>query len=196
MKIQIQVADRRVQKTQQSLRNALIALILEKHYDTITVQDIIDRANVGRSTFYLHFRDKEDLFRGDWERLLNHFVERIKRKNLFEGRIFPICELFEHLKDFHHFYRALVKSGKIEWLFSLGQKYLAERLEKHITSLLETENRTLVPIPILANYLACEIFSNLKWWLDNDMPYSPEKMDEIFHNLATLGFRQSIEEIG
>lgn len=69
-----QKADRRVQKTQQSLRNALIALILEKHYDTISVQDIIERANVGRSTFYLHFRDKEDLFRGDWQRMLEYFV--------------------------------------------------------------------------------------------------------------------------
>ncbi len=189
MNAQTKTEDRRINRTQQSLRKALIELILEKHYDTISVQDIIDRANVGRSTFYTHFRDKEDLFRGDWERVLDHFVEQIKAESLHEGRIFPIRELFEHLKDFHHFYRALVKSGKIEQIFSLGQKYLAERIELRIISLLSIEDTPLIPIPILANYLASEIVSNLKWWLDNNMPHSPEKMDEIFHGLVVLGFR-------
>jgi AcrR family transcriptional regulator len=181
--------DRRINRTQQSLRNALIELILEKHYDTISVQDIIDRANVGRSTFYLHFRDKEDLFRGDWERLLNHFVSKMSAESLNEGRIFPIRELFEHLQDFHHFYRALVKSGKIAHIFNIGQRYLAEQIEAKIISLLTIEDTPLIPTPILANYLSSEIFSNLKWWLDNNMPYSPEKMDEIFHQLVVEGFR-------
>jgi AcrR family transcriptional regulator len=184
--------DRRINRTQQSLRKALIELILEKHYDTISVQDIIDRANVGRSTFYTHFRDKEDLFRGDWERILNHFVDQIKIESLSEGRIFPIQALFAHLKDFHHFYRALVKSGKIEQIFSLGQRYMSKRIEERVILLLSIEENPLVPIPILANYLASEIFSNLKWWLDNNMPYSPEKMDEMFHSLVTPGFRQAL----
>lgn len=189
MNAQTKTEDRRINRTQQSLRSALIELILEKHYDTISVQDIIDRANVGRSTFYLHFRDKEDLFRGDWERVLNHFVGKITAESLHEGRIFPIRELFEHLKDFHHFYRALVKSGKIEQIFSVGQKYLAEQIELKIISLLSIEDTLLIPIPILANYLSSEIVSNLKWWLDNNMPHSPEKMDEIFHQLVVVGFR-------
>ena len=59
--------DRRVGRTVTSLRKALTELILEKHYDSITVQDIIDRANVGRSTFYTHFRDKEDVLISDWK---------------------------------------------------------------------------------------------------------------------------------
>ena len=165
-----QKADRRVQKTQQSLRNALIELILEKHYDTISVQDIIDRANVGRSTFYLHFRDKEDLFRGDWQRMLEYFVGQITPENLQAGRIFPIQEIFEHLKDFHRLYRALVKSGKIERLFGYGQKYLAERIEVRFQNGFNLESQTAIPFPILANYLASEVFSQLKWWLDNEMP--------------------------
>ncbi|NJM53793.1 MAG: TetR family transcriptional regulator [Blastocatellia bacterium] len=90
MNIKNETADRRTNRTQKALRNALIELILEKHYDTISVQDIIDRADIGRSTFYNHFRDKEDLFRGDWERVLHHFVEQITAENLREGRIFPI----------------------------------------------------------------------------------------------------------
>src|SRR5215207_10196482 len=53
--------DRRVRRTQELLRGALMALIMEKGYDRITVQDILDEADVGRSTFYAHYRDKEDL---------------------------------------------------------------------------------------------------------------------------------------
>lgn len=191
-----QKADRRVQKTQQSLRNALIALILEKHYDTISVQDIIERANVGRSTFYLHFRDKEDLFRGDWQRMLEYFVGQITPENLQAGRIFPIQEIFEHLKDFHRLYRALVKSGKIERLFGYGQKYLAERIEVRFQNGFNLESQTAIPLPILANYLASEVFSQLKWWLDNEMPYAPAEMDEIFHRLLLPGVNSVINETG
>lgn len=187
-------ADRRAQKTQQSLRNALIELILKKHYDTISVQNIIDRANVGRSTFYLHFRDKEDLFRGDWQRLLEYFVGQITPKNLQTGRIFSVRELFEHLKDFHRLYRALVKSGKIDRLFGYGQKYLAERIEIKINDDFSFETQQVIPIPILANYLASEVFSQLKWWLDNEMPYPPERMDEIFHRLVLPGVNSAFNQ--
>lgn len=196
MNVKVQTEDRRVQRTQKSLRDALISLILEKHYDTISVQDIIDRANVGRSTFYLHFRDKEDLFRGDWQRMLGYFVGQITTENLQAGRIFPVRELFEHLKDFHHLYRALVKSGKTDRLFSYGQKYLAERIEAKIVSVLTSGEQTSIPPPILANYLASEVFSQLKWWLDNDMPYSPARMDEIFHLMVLPGVNSAINKTG
>lgn len=196
MNVKAKTEDRRVQRTQQSLRNALIELILEQHYDSISVQDIIDRANVGRSTFYLHFRDKEDLFRGDWQRMLEFFVGQITTENLQTGRIFPIRELFEHLKDFHHLYRALVKSGKIDRLFGYGQKYLAERIEVRINTALNLEEKTNIPIPILANFLSSEVFSQLKWWLDNDMPYPPEQMDEIFHRLIMPGIESALNQTG
>jgi AcrR family transcriptional regulator len=58
--------DRRTQRTRHQLGRALVGLVEEKRFDDITVQDVIDRADVGRSTFYTHFRDKEDLLRKDW----------------------------------------------------------------------------------------------------------------------------------
>lgn len=195
MTVKTPIADRRVQRTQKSLRDALIALILDKHYDAISVQDIIDRAGVGRSTFYLHFRDKEDLFRGDWQRVVEYFVAQMTAENLRSGRIFPVRELFNHLKDFHHLYRALAKSGKIERLFSLAQKHLAEKIEVQLNSVLAHETPTNIPIPILANYLATEVFSNLKWWLDKNMPHAPERMDEVFHRLIVPGFREGLKQL-
>src|SRR5579871_6195119 len=70
-----QKPDRRVQKTRQALQEALIALILEKGYDNVIVRDILDRANVGRSTFYAHYQDKDDLLRSRFERLQAAFEE-------------------------------------------------------------------------------------------------------------------------
>src|SRR5258706_16136663 len=109
--------DRRVDRTMAALRTALIELIQEKHYDSITVQDIIDRANVGRSTFYTHFRDKEDVLIGDWKRILGFFIESINFEYAGMSRFVPVRELMLHLKEFHALYRALVRSGKAERLF-------------------------------------------------------------------------------
>ncbi len=195
MSAQAKTIDRRVLKTKHSLSKALIELIQEKHYDSITVQDVIDRANVGRSTFYTHFRDKEDLLMGDWKKALDFFLKQFKWENLKSGRFVPIAELFAHLKDFHPFYRALVKSSKIERLFNNGKRYFAEIIEKELDSHIIDKTSLSVPLPILSNYLAEEIFSQLKWWLDNNMPYSAREMDDTFHQLIMPGFRASIKNV-
>lgn len=170
----------------------MLELILEKHYDSITVQDIIDRANVGRSTFYVHYRDKEDLLFSDWKSFLDFFVSHLNWNNLPNGNFVPFRELLYHLKDFHPFYRALVKSQKIERLYKTGSIYLAELIQKELT---ERFDNLLVkiPLPILANYLSTEIFAQLRWWLDNNMLYSPEEMNDIFHQLVMSGVRNSFE---
>jgi AcrR family transcriptional regulator len=181
--------DRRSNRTQQSLRKAIKEIILEKHYDEITVQNIIDRADVGRSTFYAHYRDKEDLFRGDWERFLGFLIQHIDFEKIGKGGFVPIKMLFQHLIDFHPFYRVIVKSRKSERLFRIGQNHLAKAIERKLTLLPGNEQPAFVPIPIMANYLANEIFTLLLWWLEQNMPYTPERMDEIFHQLITPGFR-------
>ncbi len=186
--------DRRSTRTRVALRHSLIQLIQEKHFDEITVQDIIDRANVGRSTFYAHFRDKEDLLFGDWTRFLEGIVQHIDWANAGKNRFVPIREFFIHLKDVHPFYRALVKSSKIERMFKTGVEYLSQGIEKSLTQFLTDQPQPSIPVPILANHLASTIFEQLKWWLDNNMPYPPERMDEIFHALVSPNFQFLAEE--
>lgn len=178
--------DRRVSRTVHTLRSALFELIQEKHYDTITVQDIIDRANVGRSTFYTHFRDKEDLLIGDWKKFLDLLAVHIDLRAP-NGRIAPVEGLMMHLKDYHAFYRALVKSGKTERLFALGIEHLAGRIEAKI---LGAKNVDLsVPASVCSHYLALQIFGMLRWWLDNNMQQTPAEMDRIFRELVAPGIR-------
>jgi AcrR family transcriptional regulator len=195
MHMKSKTSDRRTDRTRRALRKALVELILEKRYDAITVQDVIDRANVGRSTFYAHYRDKEDLFLSDWEGLLEAFVRGSNWQNMADGRVMPIKELFGHVQEFHHFYRALVRSRKTVWLFKTGQSYLTKSIEDVLTARLADAPPPSVPLPILSSYLASSMLNLLKWWLDHNMPYTPERMDEIFHRLIMPGCQSVLPSV-
>jgi len=185
--------DRRVCRTRRSLSDALVGLILEKRFDAITVQEVIDRADVGRSTFYAHFRGKEDLFLSDWKRLLDGFVARIEWARAGGGRFVPVRGLFEHAREFRRFYGALVRSRKTDWLFETGRAHLAESIEGSLGAWLAGRPAPSVPVAVVSNYLACEIVSLLRWWLDHGLPHTPERMDEIFHQLVGPGIREAIK---
>ncbi|MEO6392545.1 MAG: TetR/AcrR family transcriptional regulator [Pyrinomonadaceae bacterium] len=187
--------DRRAGRTQDALRKALIGLILEKRYDSITVQDIIDRANVGRSTFYAHFKDQDDLFLRDIERVLNQVAQHIDWSNVSEPHCVPIRELFTHVQDFERFFKALARSRKVDWFYRNGRRILAQCLETSLTKALVAGTRPGVPIPIIANYLAGSMLDMLRWWVDHDMPESPERMDQVFHELVLPGVRQALAGI-
>lgn len=187
--------DRRAGRTQDALRKALIDLILEKRYDSITVQDIIDRANVGRSTFYAHFKDKDDLFLRDIERVLGQVVQHINWRQMNEPRCVPIRELFTHVKDFERFFRALARSRKVDWFYRNGRRILAQSLENSLTQSVVDQTRAAIPPPILSNYLAGGMLDLLRWWVDHDMVYPPEEMDRIFHELVMPGVRNALSGV-
>ena len=65
------ITDRRVQRTRKALRSALLELIKEKGYDSVSVEEITQRANLGRATFYLHYKDKEDLLVDEFNEIVN-----------------------------------------------------------------------------------------------------------------------------
>jgi len=103
--------DRRVQRTRQLLDDALMVLIVEKGYETITVQNIIDRANLGRSTFYAHYQDKEDLLRSGMEELVHSIIWHVENTSKDEqngkrGRILSTAPLFHHTQEQYPLYKA------------------------------------------------------------------------------------------
>ena len=192
--------DRRTRRTQRALKDALVQLIQEKHYDKITVQNLIDRANVGRSTFYAHYRDKESLFRSDWEGFLDAVADHIPWQNVFKGgRFIPLKEILCHMLELRVFCMALARSRKIDSLFKSGTTHLAKKFEEGLAAQLSsqsiTRSQTGVPLTVLSHFLASAIFSQIKWWLDNGMSPAPERMDEIFHELVMPGFRAALREL-
>jgi len=181
--------DRRTQRTRRELSGALVDLIKEKRFDDITVQNVIDRAGVGRSTFYSHFRDKEDVFEQQWEQFIERLAGQINWDKAGTGSFVPVTSLFQHLQEAQSFYRGLVRSRKIDAIFKSGIEYLSHKIEE---ALKRSVIKPSIPIPILSNYLASELFALLKWWLDAGMPYTPESMDEIFHRLINPSFKSAL----
>jgi AcrR family transcriptional regulator len=173
-------------RTISALRTALIELMHEKHYDSITVQDIIDRANVGRSTFYSHFRDKEDLLIGDWKRFFEMIAFHVDLNTGKNGRVAPIEPIMMHIKDMHSLYRALERSGKTDRLFSVGTDYLAQKLEEKIRATVDVSKMSVSP-EFSAHLLSLQIFGTLKWWLDRNMSTTSAEMGRMFQEVVGPG---------
>jgi AcrR family transcriptional regulator len=110
--------DRRSLRTRQLLSDALVSLLFQQRYDTITVQDIIDRANVGRSTFYKHFYDKDDLLVSNIESLLERLSATISLGDASHSTLLPSRRLFEHVGDYRALYQALVRSLTHDLLYT------------------------------------------------------------------------------
>ncbi len=182
--------DRRIQRTQQALRNALVELILEKGYPKITVQNIIDRANVGRSTFYTHFLDKDDLLVSGF-----HAWAFDLSRNVSDGENAPGDGHIIHSQDFflhadHHrdLYRAMLESGGGNLILKVGQEHIQHQIEAHLRELLG-ERELPIPLPFITNYLAGALLSLIKWWIENDIPYNAEQMDTMFQAMAMPGIQ-------
>ena len=185
--------DRRTQRTRRQVSGALVDLIKEKRFDDITVQNVIDRAGVGRSTFYSHFRGKEDVFEQQWEEFIGRLAGQINWAKVGAGSFVPVRSLFQHLQEAQSFYRGLVRSRKIDPIFKSGIESLSQRIE---AALKRRVVEPSIPIPILSNYLASELFALLRWWLDAGMPYTPASMDEIFHRLINPSFKSALRIAG
>ena len=188
MKPKKQTSDRR---TRTKVSHALVDLIQEKRFDDITVQNLIDRAGVGRSTFYSHYRDKEDAFEHQWEGLNRHVADQIRWEKAGLESFFPVVPFFQHLQKAQSFYRGLLRSGKVDGLFKRGVDYLSRHIEAELSQRMKSRE-VAVPIPVLSHYLANEFFGLLKWWLDAGMPYTPAAMDKMFHRLVNPTMRSAL----
>ena len=180
--------DLRIRRTRSLLSNALVALMQEKSIDKITVQEVLDRAAVGRSTFYLHYRDKDDLFLCVLEDGLEMWSTALLRKQEKSYRIAPVAEFFMHVGDAKKLYRALVDSGRIHVFFELAQGYFARSIARHLKDI-GLKDLVQSELDARSHALAGNLLSLLKWWLDRGARESPKTMDELFHRMAWNGLQ-------
>lgn len=183
--------DRRVERTRQLLRDALVSLILEKGYQKITVQDIIDRANVGRSTFYSHFRDKQDLLFSGFDELAHDLDRHMRLQDADEDdqeHLLHSLEFFIHAYHNQELYMAMTESGGGELLMEIARQHMQDHIEAHLKQLPSIGDE--IPLPVITNFLAGSLLTMIIWWLEHKMPYEPHEMDEMFNALAMPGVRQ------
>ena len=184
--------DRRTQRTQQALMDALLDLLKVKHYDAISVKDIIEKANVGRSTFYAHYQTKDDLLKSGFERVLDMLLEQLVFDECEQNITLDTAPLFRHAQDHARLFRTLAWGSSFELITMQGQAALGEKFLQHLSPFVYAVGQPTVPLSVLAYSLAGSILLLLKWWLENDMPNSPETMDSIFQRLIMPGIRSAL----
>jgi AcrR family transcriptional regulator len=177
--------DRRITRTRENLFHAILTLMLEKRYDDITVQDIIDRANVGRSTFYAHFQDKEDLAVSNLVHGLDILARAIEQSNPNPNNFLPGRELFEHIRENYQMFKAMTSGRGLELFYQKGQEYWSQRVAVRFQAMLTAGQEARVPIPLLAHFVSGTLVTMLKWWIDNKMPYTSDRMADIVEQLVT-----------
>ena len=184
--------DRRSQRTHRLVISAMLELMAEKSYDAITVQDLLDRANIGRSTFYSHYFDKEDVLASVAEQMLEMLSQQFSQRNAGQG-IIPSLELFQHALQNQQHFRAMLRGHAREVVWDAAQASLSRTIEQTLAATLATKRSPSVPLTVISQYLAGAFLNLLKWWLEAEMPYSPAQMDEMFQQLALPGVWATVE---
>jgi AcrR family transcriptional regulator len=170
-------------ETQRQLTDVLMQLILEKGYEAVTVKDITERAGIDRSTFYLHFSDKQDLLFKSQQQLIDDLIGRVQP----DGEpLSGVALTFEHMAEHVNEYQVLLQF----------EGSTVPRLQDHITRAIKPiiEQRLhdnhadeSVDVDLVANFITGALRSTARWWLQNGMPYPPDEITRRFVQLAIHG---------
>jgi AcrR family transcriptional regulator len=179
--------DRRSKRTRQLLGNALVELMLEKPFDEITVQDILDRADIGRSTFYAHYSDKENLLMSEIERVIYQLDAYTRAVGEQTHLLLPSLELFRHLREQHRLLQAFIWGRASDMLTRSFQGRVSKIVEHNLLALMGDTVKFSVPLSLIADFVTATFMTLLRWWLDDEMRSTPEQMDEMFQKLVMPG---------
>ncbi len=214
------IPDRRVQKTRKLLQDALIEIVAEKGYESVSVREILDKANVGRSTFYAHFQDKDQLLRSILDGLDELFEQHKKRlsdttKDLGSAsnternpEVSPTLSLFQFVGQNHRFFKVMLEKrgygifakpiydyvfAHVHYIFTNPtHDAVYARLHEPFKMLRSREKHSSLETEIAAHYFASALMGILVWWVGKDMPCTAEEIDRFFRQLAMPGFRHVV----
>lgn len=183
-----QIKDRRIQKTQKLLREALVSLIHEKDYDSIVVKEILDRANVGRSTFYTHFRDKDELLVSGIQDMLQAVpsIRLPPSAKRYEKIVWFSLPIFEYHDQHRRAGKARIGTRGRAILHEYLQKVLAERIADDVRKGLQGRPKAAGQIPpdLFVQYVASTFIRVLNWWMDSRNPLPPKEVNNVFRALT------------
>lgn len=185
--------DRRIQRTRQLLEGALLSLIKEKEFESISVQEIIDRANVGRATFYAHYDNKEDLLESGFDGLLAALQERQRearsRRGLMEDRLFAFSHhLLAHADEHRDIFPAMVSKKGGALIQHLLRKLLVKVVREDVREAAQDAGRP-VPEEAIVQFIAGGLFGLMMWWLGSKKRLPVEDVESLFRRLAVSALK-------
>lgn len=178
--------DRRVQKTKDSLFDALGILMEKKKYNRITIQDIIDEANIGRSTFYTHFETKDDLLFARSEQylgFLNNYIYHVIERSDNEKELLSIQDLFEHIEDNKKAIGTLFKNEGSEMFTQKAVKYWQDAIIGYLNRKYPTGFINDVPNLLVSYHISNTLIHLLELWVNGHTNYTPTEMNLYFQRL-------------
>ena len=175
--------DRRIEKSKQALRSASLQLMLEKGYEAMTVSDIVERANVGRSTFYAHFADKEDLMQENLQGLRDYLESQAKLRDAEPIAVHPALAfslpMLLHVYEQRQMFQGLVRPIA-EMMHSMLVDHVKERL-------FASDDVLGGPIDLVAEFIVGAFLSVCVWWMNADSQLQAEQVDKFFREIASRG---------
>jgi AcrR family transcriptional regulator len=178
--------ERRKRRTHKALKQAALELVLEKGYDSVTIQDIVDHADYGRGTFYLHFDDKESVV---WEIIMDGLDEANQQghRRSMEGKYPPgylgYLITFEHAEQNRDLYRLMMGSQGSSLLSHRVAQVLAGQIESSIRSGMYDPNPALPP-DVAAQSIVGALVRLVFWWLDSPNEYTPRQMADMLWQMV------------
>jgi len=195
--------NRRVERTRELLQKALMELIAEHEYDAITIQDIVDRAKLGRTTFYLHYNSKDELFMSCHEAIISEFhlglLHPLTREELLSPQIPPeMTSAYRHLEEGRALLYPIFQGKDSQLILRQIRDRSAREIEANLRAVFVEADST-IPFEMLANYLVGAQIALMQWWLEKRRPHSPESLAQTFHRLqhaaicSALGIQDNLE---
>lgn len=180
--------DRRQQKTQAAIFTAFATLLGKKQYKSITVQDIIDEANIGRSTFYAHFETKDELLKSMCTIIFDHvFNKTLPQESAVENQHgsnnmeLKLAHTLYHLEEKKDVVKSLIRSDSSDLLMTFFKDYLQDLFKLYLKDFPPN-----VPEDFLLNYLVGSFSETIKWWILNDTKDSPEQIAQYYMTLLRM----------
>lgn len=189
--------DRRTRKTRQLLRGALLGLLKEKRYDEISVQDIIERADMARSTFYVHYTDKDDLLTGGQGIFAENLDHQLTAHTGERGTPeFSARAWFYHVQAQDGILKLIAKDDPatglaMKTLRGIIHRSMQEGMQSHPHA-----GNDRMPTSVIVDYLADALMTLIQWWLKDGMRRTPEQMDDIFQRLVMPGVASVLSGTG
>lgn len=181
--------DRRQRKTREAIFNAFISLLSKKHYNNITVGEIIQIADIGRATFYSHFETKDFLLKELCAELFDHIFNSEKENTQCDYNIFNcniqddvFLHLFKHIKKNDNNICKLLSSKNNELFLEYFRTGLHVLIINHLADF-NSKKPSLIPNEFWVDHITATFIETLRWWIKDKMKQSPETITEYFLSL-------------
>lgn len=173
--------DLRVKRTRRLLATALVELTLERPFDSVTVRDLTDRANIGYATFFRHYSGKEELLRAMLQEVIAELLDLLE-PHLGENPSEAALVVFRHAQQHADLYRLLLKTGHSIDLLPEAVRVGVQSIRRGYAG----KAGSRVPFEVAAQHLVRSFVNLIDWWLENDLPFPAERMGEIYSEIIVI----------